>query len=413
MASQFEKQLEQYAELIVRVGLNLRAGQKLSVRAPVEGAPLARLVAASAYRAGARLVDVLYSDEQVTLARHKYAPRDSFTEFPVYRAQALAEYAKNGDAMVSIVGEDPDLLKDQDQELVGLSLKTAMTHARNYQDYTSKNNNNWLVVAMPIPSWAAKVYPNLPKEDAVQKLWQAVFEVTRINNGDAVELWKEHVRQLRARREFLNKKKYTALHYRAPGTDITIGLPEDHIWFGGDVRAANGIDFIPNMPTEEVFTLPHRDRVDGTIRATLPLSEGGLLIDDFSLTFKDGKVVDFTAKKGHEVLQSILDTDEGARRLGEVALVPQSSPVAASKMMFYNTLFDENASCHLALGRAYPFTMEGGTAMTNDQFGAAGGNVSLVHVDFMVGSDALDIDAIAADGSVEPLFRQGEWVTPV
>ncbi len=378
MASQFEKQLEQYAELIVRVGLNLRAGQKLSVRAPVEGAPLARLVAASAYRAGARLVDVLYSDEQVTLARHQYAPRDSFAEFPVYRAKALAEYARNGDAMVSIVGENPDLLKNQDQELVGLALKTAMTHSMEYREYTSKNNNNWLVVAMPIPSWAVKVYPGLTEEDAMQKLWQAVFDVTRVNHGDPVMLWKEHVRKLRARREYLNKKNYAALHYRAPGTDLTIGLPENHIWFGGDVRAANGIDFIPNMPTEEVFTLPHKDRVDGTIRATLPLSEGGLLIDDFSLTFKEGKVVGFTAKKGHDVLQSILDTDEGARRLGEVALVPQSSPVAASKMMFYNTLFDENASCHLALGKAYPFTMEGGTAMTNEKFTASGGNFSLV-----------------------------------
>lgn len=413
MSSQFEKKLEQYAELIVRVGLNLRAGQKLIVRAPVEGAPLVRLVAASAYRAGARLVDVLYSDEQVTLARHKYAPRDSFTEFPVYRTQALEEYAKNGDAMLSIVGEDPDLLKDQDPKLVGLALKTAMTHSMGYREIASKNHTNWLVVAIPIPSWAAKVYPDLTEDDRMLKLWEAVFKVTRVNHDDPVGLWQEHLRQLRARREYLNTKKYAALHYLAPGTDLTIGLPENHIWFGGDVRAANGIDFIPNMPTEEVFTMPHKDRVDGVVRATLPLSEGGLLIEDFSLTFKDGKVVDFSAKRGHEVLKSILDTDENARRLGEVALVPQSSPVAASKMMFYTTLYDENASCHLALGRAYPFTLEGGTVMTDQQFAAAGGNTSLVHVDFMIGSDDMDIDAITADGAIEPLFRKGEWVTPV
>lgn len=413
MVSQFEKNLEKYAELIVRVGLNLRAGQRLIIRAPIEGAPLVRLVAASAYRVGARLVDVLYSDELLTLTRYQNAPRDSFTEFPVYRSRALEEYARNGDALLSIVGEDPDLLKDQDQKLIGIAQKTAMTHATGYLDLVTKNATNWLVVAMPIPSWAAKVFPGLGREEQMQKLWEAIFKVTRIDHQDPVALWKDHVRQLKTRCEFLNHKRYAALKYRAPGTDLTIGLPENHMWFGGQEKTTGGFDFIPNMPTEEVFTLPHKDRVDGVIRATMPLSHGGLLIEDFSLTFKEGKVVDFTAKKGADVLKSLLETDEGSRRLGEVALVPQSSPVAASGMMFFNTLFDENASSHLAFGRAYSFTIKGGDDMTAEQFAAEGGNDSLAHVDFMVGSAEMDIDAVKADGTVEPLFRKGEWVTPV
>lgn len=413
MSGQFDQFLEQYAELIVRVGLNIRPGQRLVVRVPVQGAPLARLVTASAYRAGARLVDVLYQDELLTLARFNHAPRDSFAEYPAYRAELLADYARNGDAMLTIYAEDPDLLKGQDPELIGLVQKTVMTHARPYSELIAKNNTNWLVVSMPIQSWAAKVFPGLDPEMQIDKLWEAIFKVTRIGTEDPVALWKEHVRQLGARRDLLNEKHYTALMYRAPGTDITIGLPEKHVWFGGEVKAANGIHFIPNMPTEEVFTLPHKDRVDGTIRATLPLSYGGMLIEDFSLTFKHGKVVDFSAKEGYDALKNLLAIDDGARGLGEVALVPQSSPVAQAKMMFFNTLYDENASSHLAFGRAYQFTMQGGEAMTSEQFTANGGNTSLAHVDFMVGSDQMDIDAIAADGKVEPLIRSGEWVTPV
>lgn len=413
MSEQFDDYLEQYAELIVRVGLNLRAGQKLMIRVPIEGAPLARKITASAYRAGARLVDVLFSDELLTLIRYQNAPRDSFTEFPAYRTKAMAEFASQGEAMVAIVGEDPDLLKDQDPALIAIAQKTAMTHSREYLNHITSNKNNWLVVAMPTPSWAAKVFPGLSPEEQLQKLWEAIFKVTRIGQGDPVALWQEHLRQLTGRSAMLNEKHYAALKYRAPGTDLTIGLPEKHLWAGGQEHAANGITFVANMPTEEVFTMPHKDRVDGVIRATLPLSYGGTLIENFSLTFKDGKVVDFKAEKGQEVLLSLLDTDDGARRLGEVALVPQSSPVAQAKMMFFNTLFDENASSHLAFGRAYPFTMQGGDAMSEEQFAAEGGNTSLAHVDFMVGSDEMDIDGITSDGKAEPLIRGGEWVTPV
>ena len=245
------------------------------------------------------------------------------------------------------------------------------------------------------------------------KLWDAIFEVTRLKFDDPVAIWKDHIRQLAARTEMLNHKNYTALKYRGPGTDLTIGLPEGHIWFGGVSDALNGIAFPSNIPTEEVFTLPHKDHVDGVIHSSLPLSYSGTLIENFSLTFKDGKVVDYKAEKGEHALKNLLEMDEGSRRLGEVALVPEDSPIAKAKIMFFNTLFDENAASHLALGRAYNFTVRGGDTMNPEQFAAVGGNSSLAHVDFMVGNDKMDIDGVLADGTVEPLMRAGNWVTPV
>ncbi|MHB0965086.1 MAG: aminopeptidase [Bellilinea sp.] len=413
MTSDFNQTLQKYADLIVQVGLNLRAGQKLIVRAPIQAEPLARLVTVSAYRAGARLVDVLYSDEEITLARFENAPRDSFAEFPAYRAKVLEEYAANGDAMLSIYAENPDLLKGQDPNLIGIATKATATHARPYSQLIARNNTNWLVVSIPIPSWAAKVFPGLSADEQMAKLWDALFAVTRLKRPDPVADWKEHIRQLGARKQMLNNKRYAALKYRAPGTDLTIGLPDGHIWYGGDVKAANGINFIPNMPTEEVFTMPHKDRVDGVVRSSLPLSYSGTLIENFSLTFKGGKVVDYKAEKGEHALKNLLEMDEGSARLGEVALVPHNSPIAQSKLMFFNTLFDENAASHLALGRAYQFTMQGGEQMSEEQFAAAGGNTSLAHVDFMVGSGQMDIDGVFADGKTEPLMRSGEWVMPV
>ena len=265
MALDFEKTLEKYADLIVHVGLNLRAGQKLIVRAPIQAAPLARLVTVSAYKAGARLVDVLYSDEEITLARFENAPRDSFEEIAAYRLNVLEEYAKAGDAMLSIYAENPDLLKDQDPDLIGIATKTTAKHARPYFALITNNNTNWCVVSIPIPSWAAKVFPGLSPDEQMAKLWDAIFEVTRLKNDDPVAIWEDHIHQLTARTEMLNHKNYTALKYRGPGTDLTIGLPEGHIWSGGDSVALNGIAFAPNIPTEEVFTLPHKDRVDGVI----------------------------------------------------------------------------------------------------------------------------------------------------
>jgi aminopeptidase len=405
--------LEKYADLIVKVGLNLRAGQRLFIQSPLEGAPLAQHVTASAYKAGARFVDVIYVDEQILLQRFIHAPRDSFEEYQVWLPELVRATLSNGDAVLALKADDPDLLKDQDPNLVGTYLKTRLKYNRMYSDLIMTNASNWTIVSMPIPSWAAKMFPGLSTEDQISKLWDAIGATCRLGEEDPVAVWKEHDRQLHARRELLTRKQYTCLKYRAPGTDLTVGLPAGHRWMGGHSTSGNGIDFIPNMPTEEVFTLPHKDRVDGIVRSTLPLSYQGALIENFSMTFIEGRIVEFHAEKGEQVLRELLDTDDGARRLGEVALVPKNSPIANSGLMFYNTLFDENAASHLAFGRAYQFTLQDGEGLTIEEFAARGGNHSLAHVDFMVGSDQLDLDGVLPNGQVEPVMRNGEWAYEV
>jgi aminopeptidase len=413
MADNFEQLFEKYADLIVQIGLNVRAGQRVLVRAPIETAPLVRLAVASAYKAGARLVDVMWGDDQVSLARFQHAPRDSFEEFPVWKAEVLADFARSGDAMLAIYAENPDLLKDQDPELVTLAQRTAAKHSQEYFKLISRNAANWCVISVPIPSWARKVFPEVPSEQQEERLWEAIFEVCRLKDPDPVQAWKTHLGQLEKRSQYLNGKQYAYLRYRGPGTDLKIGLPEGHMWISGQNTAANGIKFTANLPTEEIFTLPHRERADGHVRASLPLSYAGTLIEDFSLTFEGGKVVKAIAGKGEVILQKMLETDDGARRLGEVALLAHSTPISQSGILFYNTLFDENAASHLALGKAYQFTYKGGEGLSDDDFKAAGGNHSLLHVDFMVGSANLDIDGHLPDETVEPVMRAGEWAFDV
>ena len=405
--------LQKYAEMIVHVGLNLQSGQRLLVRAPIESAELVRLVTASAYRAGARLVTVLWQDEQLTLIRFQVAPRDSFEEFPVWLPKAMEEHILEGGALLSILAEDPDLLQNENPELIGIAMKTGAKYSQPVSKLIMRNATNWSIASMPVPAWAAKMFPELPPGEQIEKLWDAIYQVCRIKMDDPVAEWKEHVRQLGARAGYLTEKAYQAVHFRAPGTDLRVGLPAGHLWMGGETTTEKGNTFIPNIPTEEVFTMPHRNHVDGVVRATMPLSYGGKLIEDFTLTFKDGQVVDFQAGKNQDILKELMDTDEGARRLGEVALVAHSTPISQSGLLFYNTLFDENAASHLALGKAYKFTHQQGSTMTDEEFESAGGNHSLTHVDFMIGSAQTDLDGIRPDGTIEPLMRQGEWTFTV
>jgi aminopeptidase len=409
MSLSFEQILKNYADLMIHTGLNVRAGQKVLIRAPIQGAPLVRLAAASAYQAGARLVDVLYGDELITLTRFQHAPRDSFEEFPVWQTKVIEEYAANGDAILSIYAQDPNLLKEQDPELISTFYRTASRHSQAYSEHIQRNNTNWCVVSVPIPSWASKVFPDLTEEEQVDRLWDAIFDVCRLKLDNPLAAWEEHIQQLEKRKEFMNEKDYVALHYKGPGTDLKLGLPEGHTWTSGRSPAKNGIDFIANLPTEEIFTLPHRERADGYISATRPLNHGGTLIEGFILTFEDGKVIKAVADEGEALLQKLVETDENAGRLGEIALLPHSSPISQSGILFYNTLFDENASSHLALGSAYQFNLRGGTELTKEEFVSRGGNHSMIHVDFMVGSENLDINALTQDGAVEPLMRGGEW----
>ena len=401
--------MKKYAEVIVKVGLNLRAGQPLSIRTATHTSALVREITRVAYQQGASLVDVVWSDEGVSRARAEFAPRDSFEEFPSWQVDGLLKIIEKGGALLSIAAIDPDLLNGLDSDFVGKLQRVLLKNFEPTSAYVMRNAVNWCVVAASGAAWARKVFPEVDPEKAEEKLWEAIFETTRVTLPDPITAWQTHNANLRMRGKYLQGKKYSALHYRGPGTDLTIGLPPGHKWVGGNGLAENGIVFTANMPTEEIFTLPDRQRAEGTVAATFPLSYGGTLIEDFSVTFERGTIVKVNAKKNESILQQLVDTDEGSTRLGEVALVPASSPIGKRGHLFYITLFDENASCHIAIGRAYRFTLIGGEELTDDEFMAAGGNMSLNHVDFMIGSNKVDIDGITEEGTREPVMRQGEW----
>jgi aminopeptidase len=417
----FHKMLKKYADLIVQVGLNLQSGQRLLITntkssnngVSIQAAPLVREVVASAYEAGARYVQVLWDDDLVQRIRFQKAPGDSFDEYPSWRAKAEEEYASRGDAMLVIVADNPDLLSDQDPERVAAAQQTARVHLRRVSEYTSRNATNWLIVAAAASGWAAKVYPDASPEERLDRLWRTIFAICRLDRDDPVETWRTHTENLAARCEYLNLKAYSALRLIAPGTDLTIGLPPGHFWEGGGTTTERGLPFIPNLPTEEVFTLPHRKVAEGIVRSSMPLNYGGALIEDFSLTFAEGRVTAVSARRGEKLLNKLIETDEGASHLGEIALVPNSSPISQSGLLFYNTLFDENAACHLALGRGFRMNLRDGGQMSQDEFRMAGGNTSLAHVDFMIGSGEMDVDGIMDGGGIEPVMRDGEWAFKV
>ncbi len=414
-----QKSLQTYAELAVRVGLNLRPGQRLLINNPStrgvlpHTAPLVREIAKAAYQAGARYVDVIWGDEALLKGRVQQAPRDSFGEFSKWQVRALEELLENDGAHLTIRSNNPDLMSDEDPEIVGQVQKTYLEHYADFLKIIGENRINWLVIAASGPDWATRVFPDLGPAEAEEKLWEALFAITRADQPDPVAAWEQHVRELRTRSDYLNARQYATLHYKAPGTDLTVGLPAGHFWNSAGSKAQNGIEYIANLPTEEVFTLPHKEQINGHVGASLPLSYGGALMEDFSLTFENGRVVKAVAGKGQATLQKLIASDAGASSLGEVALVPHSSPISQRGHLFYDPLIDENASCHLALGRAYKFTLQGGETLSDEEFAARGGNSSIVHVDFMVGSGNMDIDGLTADGKTEPVMRAGEWAFDV
>ena len=415
MDQQFQANLKKYADLAIKIGLNLQPGQKLILQdmrrsgVPIQTAPVVRELAASAYQAGAKLVDVLWGDADLKLIQYKYASKESFDDFPAWQAQGVVDVIEEGGAVLSIAAFDPSLLEGQDPDLIAREQKTIQQVLKPFRAHIDKNKMNWMVLSIPVVGWARKVFPDLPEDKQMPALWDAMFKVCRIYEDDPIKAWQEHIADLEKRSSYLNKKAYKELHYTAPGTDLHIVLPEGHIWRSAGFKAQNGIPFTANIPTEEVFTLPDNRYTEGKVRSARPLAYIGNVINKFCLTFKEGKVVDFSAELGEEVLGNLLKSDEGASMLGEVALVPNSSPISQSGLMFYNTLLDENASCHLALGSAYRFSLEGGEDLSPGEFASRGGNASLIHEDFMIGSDELDIDGILPDGKTEPIMRKGEW----
>ena len=405
----FDKLLDAYANLAVKVGVNIQPGQRLFIRAPIEAYEFVRKMTECAYKAGSPLVSVLYNDDQLTLARFKHAPAGSFETFPEWEADAMVACAKRGDAFLKVAAADPDLLKDQNQENVSASVRSSQRHMAQYMQYPMSDAIPWLVISMPVPAWAVKVFPGCSETEAVDKLWDAMFKACRADQPDPIAAWQQHIADLKVRSDYLNAKAYDSLHYKGEGTDLTLGLPKGHIWKSGQSVAKSGVTFVANLPTEEVFTLGDRNRATGIVKSSKPLSYSGTVIDNFTVRFENGKVVEVTAEKGLDTLKKLVETDEGSARLGEIALVPHKSPISNSGILYYNTLFDENAASHLALGRAYRFNLEGGKEMNDTQFTEAGGNDSLVHVDFMIGNNTLDIDGILADGTREPVMRGGEW----
>jgi aminopeptidase len=404
---------EKYAELALKTGVNLQKGQALMLNAPIEGADFARIVVRKAYELGAKDVHVNWVDDEITLLKYENAPDEVIENFPEWRVLLNEGYAKDGAAVLNIRSTNPDLLKDIDPARVAAANKAAAEAMVTFRQYTMNDKIPWSIISIPSKDWAQKIFPDKSPEDAVESLWDAILKIVRVDQEDPVKAWDEHNETLKTAREVLNEKNYKKLHFKAPGTDLELELPEGHIWKGGSAEAETGVTFNPNMPTEEVFSLPHKYGVNGTVSSTKPLNYGGSLIDNFQLTFKDGAVVDFKAEVGEEVLKHLLDSDDGARRLGEVALVPDESPVSQSGLIFYNTLFDENASCHIALGKAYPTNLEGGSGMSDEELDKHGVNDSLVHVDFMIGSEELDIDGVKQDGTTEPVFRNGTWALNV
>jgi aminopeptidase len=405
-----EQKLNQLAEVAVRVGLGLKTGQELVITASLDALPMARGITEQAYRAGASLVTTLYSDDEATLMRYRFAPNESFDVASKWLYDGMGAAFKSGAARLAISGTDPLLLSREDPEKVGRANRAVSKAYRPALQLITRHEINWTIVASATPAWAASMFPADPPDVALAKLWDAIFETSRINTDDPVTAWMMHDAELQKRAASLNEKRYAALQYRGPGTDFRLGLADDHLWMGGGTTAGNGLYCIPNIPTEEVFTTPHKDRADGMVTASKPLSYQGTMIEGIRVRFEHGRIVEVRATRGQEVLEKLIDTDEGARRLGEVALVAHSSPIAHSGLIFYNTLFDENAASHIALGQAYTSCLRDGEKLTPEQLAAKGANDSLIHVDWMIGSDQLDVDGITASNVVEPVMRRGEWV---
>lgn len=403
--------LTSYARLVVRVGVNLQKDQILVIQSPIECAEFARTIAREAFAAGAHDVVVSWGDEELAHIRYAEGKTQLFSEFPEWRRAFFTDYAEQGAAFVSIAARDPEIFQDIAPEKLKLANQAAGAALLEYRARLMNNRNTWCVVSVPTKSWARKVFPELTEDEAVARLWHEIFQTVRVGEGiDTVDAWHKHIDFLHQAAAFLNRHDFQFLHYtNGLGTDLTIELPEGHVWAGGAEKSELGVMFAANMPTEEVYTLPKRDGVNGVVYATKPLNFNGNLIEGFHFVFRAGKVVDFGAEKGADILKGLLDTDEGARYLGEVALVPFDSPISRSGILFYNTLFDENAACHLALGKAYPTCLKGGEKMDSVTLLQHGVNDSLVHEDFMIGSADLEIIGTTRSGEQVPVFHQGNF----
>lgn len=405
-----ENLLKKYAKLAIYQGVNVQKNQTLVISSPIECAKFTRMLVEEAYIKGAKEVVVQWNDELTGKLKYKYSPMEVFETVPEWVKESRLSYAKEGACFLSISASDPELLKDVDPKKVATFRKASSIVSREFSSRLMSNENAWSIVSIPTVGWAKKVFPNVSEDEAVEKLWDAIFKIVRVDSQDPVKAWEEHKNTLKKNMDFLNSKRFKSLHYtNSLGTDLIIQLPEKHLWAGGAEFTQDGTEFIANMPTEEIFSMPKKTGVNGKVVSSMPLNYGGNLINNFSLTFKDGKVVDFSAEEGYETLKNLLDTDEGAKYLGEVALVPYNSPISNSNIIFFNTLYDENASCHLAFGKAYSLCIKDGEKMSEEELLKEGANDSLTHVDFMIGTKDLQITGTTYDNEKFDIFVNGNW----
>lgn len=417
MSSEFEKNLEKYAEVILKVGLNLQPKQRLLIGGPAsfhdgisfDMAPLVRIIVRKAYEMGASLVDVIWADEQLRPIRFKYGSKKTLRLYPTWRRDAKLEIAQAGDASLDILSPRPDLLEGIERNVILKFQLFLLKHLKPLSDQTMKFTFNWLIIAAPNQSWANKIFPEVPLGERVQKLWDIIFKICRITEENPLEVWQSHNENLKKRSKYLNDKQYKAIKFTSSETDLTIGLPQDHVWDGGSLTTKNGVSFQPNIPTEEVFTMPDKEQAEGIVKITKPVLIEGQIIEDCVFKFTQGQITEVNARIGYETINAIINIDKGARRIGEIALVPQNSPIAKADLLFYNLLIDENASNHIALGQAYRESLKNGSTLTEEEFSKAGGNDSTIHLDLMIGSDDMNVEGILNDGTFEPIMKNGEW----
>ena len=407
-----ENKLKEYAKLLIEVGLSLQKGQTLLIQSPVECARFARLCASAAYDAGARDVVLSWSDDFLTRERYLRAADEVFDEVPEWRKRFFNDAAAAGTPRLVIDAIDPETLRGVDSGRIVRAQRASGEALEPYYHAYMNNDAPWCIAAVPIPSWAKKVFPRVGEDEAMERLWNAIFETMRITgDGRSADRWRDHLATLEQRKNRLNALRFKSLHYtNSLGTDLTVELPEGHLWAAGNGATPKGQPFVANMPTEEIFTAPHRLGVNGVVYAALPLVDNGNIIDGFHLVIRDGKIVESHAETGEAFLKAAYTVDEGASYFGEVALVPYDSPISNQGILYYNTLFDENARCHLAFGEAYPECLEGGNAMSREELRSRGLNWSINHVDFMVGTADLSIVGTTHDGKEIPVFEGGNFV---
>jgi aminopeptidase len=408
----FERKLDEYARLIVNFGANVQKGKPVRISSPIEAQNFVRKLVKYSYEKEASEVIVKWTDEYVTKARLVNADEEALKTVHDFLVEELEYYYEQGVTVINVYSEDPELLKDVDSNRIKMANEARLKATKHLMKYTMNDIVSWLVVSIPTVDWAKKVFPNDTGEEAVKKLWNDIFSFVRVtDDGDAVNEWEKHLATLNRRAKILNEKQFKKLIYKSDnGTNLEVGLPEGHIWGEAFSTNAQGVKFIPNMPTEEIFTAPDRNNINGKLKSTLPLSYNGVLIDGMEFDFKDGEVINYSSETGEESLKMLLEMDEGAKYLGEVALVPHDSPISNANRIYFNTLFDENASCHFAFGKAYPTTIKNGENLTDEELLEAGINDSMVHEDFMVGSDSLSIIGVQEDGSEFVIFEKGNFV---